>query len=80
MADHRKRPRDPSQLAKMIVDIASGEMGDNKAEAAVGNESARKGGLKGGVARAAKLAPKRRTEIAKKAAKARWAGKAKSSK
>lgn len=31
-----------------------------------------KGGLKGGEARAAKLAPERRAEIAKKAAKARW--------
>ena len=32
----------------------------------------RKGGLKGGKARAAALTPKRRSEIAKKAAKARW--------
>ena len=32
----------------------------------------RLGGLKGGVARAAKLTPDRRTEIARKAAQARW--------
>ena len=32
----------------------------------------RRGGLKGGPARAAKLSPKKRSEIAKKAAAARW--------
>ena len=32
----------------------------------------RLGGLKGGKARAAKLSPERRAEIAKKAAQARW--------
>ena len=32
----------------------------------------RLGGLKGGKARAARLSPERRTEIAKKAAQARW--------
>jgi len=32
----------------------------------------RLGGLKGGKARAASLTPKRRVEIAKKAARARW--------
>jgi hypothetical protein len=35
----------------------------------------RKGGLKGGKARAAKLTPEQRAEIAKKAAAARWAAK-----
>ena len=34
--------------------------------------SGRLGGLKGGKARAAKLSPKKRSQIAKKAAKARW--------
>ena len=34
----------------------------------------RKGGLKGGKARAAKLTPEQRSEIAKKAAAARWRG------
>ena len=28
MTDHRKRPRDPSQLAKLIFDIAAGEIED----------------------------------------------------
>ncbi len=37
-------------------------------------ELGRRGGLKGGKARAAKLSKKRRAEIAKKAAQARWRG------
>ena len=35
----------------------------------------RRGGLKGGKARAEKLTPEQRSEIARKAAKARWAKK-----
>lgn len=34
----------------------------------------RNGGLKGGVARAEKLSPEKRSEIARKAARARWGG------
>lgn len=70
-----KRPRDPNQLAKLIVDIATGETdevktedGKNPAAVALG----RRGGLKGGKARADSLTAKQRSEIAKKAAKARW--------
>jgi hypothetical protein len=70
-----KRPRDPNQLAKLIVDMATGEAppetkvgGKNPAAVALG----RQGGLRGGKARAEKLSAKRRTEIAKRAAKARW--------
>lgn len=73
-----KRPRDFSQRAKLIVDIATGDAkdknpdeGKNPAAVALG----RLGGLKGGKARAKKLSPKRRKEIAKKAIKARWAKK-----
>lgn len=68
-----KRPRDPNQLAKMIVDLSTGEI-EEKPES-VKAESGRKGGLKGGVARAEKLSPKRRSEIAKKAAETRWSKK-----
>lgn len=75
MTTKPKRPRDTNQLAKLIADIATGEVEDNKpddgkdpAAVALG----RKGGLKGGVARAKKLTAKQRSEIAKKAAKARW--------
>lgn len=70
-----KRPRDPNQLAHLIAAIATGEVDDaktddgkNPAAVALG----RKGGLKGGAARAKKLTAKERSEIAKKAAKARW--------
>lgn len=75
MAKHPKRPRDPSQLAKLIVDMATGQAPpdttvDRKDPAAVA--LGRKGGLKGGRARAASLSAKKRAEIAKKGAKARW--------
>lgn len=71
----RKRPRDPNHLGKLIVDIATGEVedtapDDGKNPAAV--ELGRKGGLKGGKARAAKMTPEQRSEAAKKAAQARW--------
>lgn len=53
-----KRPRDPNQLAKLIADIATGEVedtseddGKNPAAVALG----RKGGMKGGKARAASM-------------------------
>jgi hypothetical protein len=64
-----KRPRDPNQLAKLILDIATGEVADDmKAEPKRG----RAGGLRGGKVRAKRLTPKRRAEIAKLAAEARW--------
>lgn len=72
----KKRPTDTNQRAKNIVDIATGEAEDTalthdgKNAAAV--ELGRKGGLKGGKARAKALSAKRRSEIAKAAAKARW--------
>ena len=72
-----KRPRDPIQLGKLIVDIATGQVedriDDGKNPAAV--ELGRKGGLKGGKARAAKLTERQRRAGARKAAKARWAKK-----
>ena len=65
-----KRPRDVNQLAKSIVDEATGTMESNKNLAAVA--LGRLGGLKGGKARAEKLSARRRSQIAKKAALARW--------
>lgn len=73
----KKRPRDPNQLAASIVAEAVGDVepealeednGKNPAAVALG----RLGGKKGGKARAEKLTPEERKEIAKKAAKARW--------
>ena len=72
----RKRPRDPNQLAKLIVDIATGEVEDTPEDDDTKNPAAvalgRKGGLKGGKARAAKMTPEERSIAAKKAAAARW--------
>jgi len=71
----KKRPTDINQRAKSIVDLVTGETEDTEkidpiraAAAALG----RKGGLKGGNARAKALTAKQRKEIAKKAAAARW--------
>ena len=74
MTDRKpKRPRDTNQLAKQIVDIATGETEDDQQDTApLAAERGRAGGLKGGKARAASLSPHRRAEIAKKAAGARW--------
>jgi len=66
---------DMNQLAKRILDEATGEVPKTKPPqeknpAAV--ELGKLSGKKGGAARAAKLTPKQRSEIAKKAAVARW--------
>ena len=74
----KKLPTDPNQLAAEIVRLSTEESEASKsvsipsAIAAYLSKIGRKGGLKGGKARAAKLTAKKRTEIAKKAAKARW--------
>ena len=65
---------DPIALAKLIGDIATGQVEDRVEDkrdpAAV--ELGRRGGLKGGKARAVKLSAARKRQIAKKAATARW--------
>jgi hypothetical protein len=77
MAKKVKLPADANKRAKAIVDIATGEVEDVKKETmneikAAAAALGRLGGLKGGKARAEKLSPKKRSDIAKKAAKARW--------
>ncbi len=74
----KKRPRDPNVLAKTVIGIATGQIEDRKltpeeqgkdpAAVALG----RKGGLKGGLARAARLTMAEKSEIGRKAAMARW--------
>lgn len=70
----KKPPRDSNQLAKYILDVTTGEA--EKIEPPEKNPAAvalgRLGASKGGKARAAKLSPKKRQEIARKAAKTRW--------
>ena len=68
-----KRPADINRLASAIVEAATEgepEVDDTRDPAAVA--LGRKGGLKGGKARAAKLTPEQRSEIARRAAAARW--------
>ncbi|MGH9054387.1 MAG: histone H1 [Acidimicrobiales bacterium] len=78
MAERSRMPRDTNQLAAMVVAKATRtappevDEGDGKDPAAVA--LGRKGGLKGGKARAAKLSPEERSEAARKAARARWNG------
>ena len=70
-----KRPRDANQLAKMVVDIATGTSEDSHESAMDVNPMAALGrvsGLKGGRARAEKLTDERRAEIARIAAAKRW--------
>ena len=69
-----KRPRDPNQLGKLIVDLSVGEAEDSKnmPDESGKDPAAVALGKKGGKARAAALTKKRKTEIALKAAKARW--------
>jgi hypothetical protein len=70
----KRPPRDANQLAKYILDVTTGE--EEKIEPPAKNPAAvalgKLGASKGGQARAAKLSPKKRKAIAKKAAAARW--------
>jgi hypothetical protein len=65
-----KRPRDFNQAAKMVVDIATGQIEDR--EPTPKEARAIKGGTKGGPARARALTPEERADIARAAAEARW--------
>jgi hypothetical protein len=69
-----KRPRDPNQLAKSIIDIATGEKPDRDPtpEEQGKDPAAVAMGKKGGKARAEGMTANRRMEIAKAAAKKRW--------
>jgi hypothetical protein len=66
----QKRPADVVSAAVLVGKIATGEVADPKRDAGV--EANRKGGLKGGKARAKSMTSAQRSEIAKKAAASRW--------
>lgn len=76
----KKRPRDPNQLAYQIMLESTGQAPkfNPKEKPADPNKNphavalGRLGGLKGGAARAASLSQRKRSQIAAKAAKARW--------
>ncbi|MCA1705387.1 MAG: histone H1 [Actinobacteria bacterium] len=73
-----RRPRDVNQLAASIVRDTTEDKPDEPSPETVEEterlrENGRRGGLKGGRARADKLSAEQRSEIARKAARARWA-------
>ena len=74
-----KRPSDPIELAKLVGDIATGQVHDEAPAPPTSDEVRRVmsmlgkiGGPKGGKARAEKLSDRRKVQIARKAALARW--------
>jgi hypothetical protein len=69
-----KRPRDPNQIAKSIIDIATGQKPgrDPTPEDHGKDPAAVERGKKGGKARADSLTAQKRSEIAKAAARTRW--------
>ena len=78
MSKTPKRPRDPAQLAKLLLDMATGEVRndsfDDEKEEPERVQNARSAGSKGGKERAKKLNPDQLKQVASKAAKARWSG------
>jgi hypothetical protein len=79
MPKRSSKPRDLNSLAARIVDEATGEATEPDSKSDTGPEKdpaavslGRRGGLKGGKARAKKLTAKQRSEIARKAAATRW--------
>ena len=70
MAKTPKRPRDPNQLAKLMIDMTTGDASDPPETALT--KRAAKAGQAGGPARAKALTPEQRSEIARIAASARW--------
>jgi hypothetical protein len=69
MAKQSKKPADLNRLAAAIVEEATNETPHRESKYA---QAGRKGGAKGGKARAAKMPPGERSEIAQRAARARW--------
>lgn len=63
------RPRDPIQLGKLMVDIATGQVPDAVDD---GKRQGVAGGLKGGAARSINLTDEQKTKAARHAALARW--------
>lgn len=72
MATKPKRPRDVNQLAKLIVDISTGEVQDTPTKLTGKKADSSKGGLRGGKSRMEMLTPEQRKELGQKAAAVRW--------
>ena len=71
----RKPPEDENQAARRIMESVTGEAAPPKEKNPAAVALGRLGGLKGGKARAAKLSPRKRREIARRAAVWRWKAK-----
>ena len=69
-----KRPRDFSQAAKLVIDVATGQVDDRPPtpEEQGKDPAAAALGRKGGAARAKSMTAKKRSEVARKAAASRW--------
>ncbi len=74
MARKPKRPRDPNQLAALVVAMSVGDVPNDspKGSETKATKARRKGGQRGGAARARSLTSDERREIAQLAARARW--------
>lgn len=75
--NQKRNPSDTNQLAALIVERATSNDHANSDQNVTTKDPAavslgRRGGLKGGKARADALSPRKRREIAKRAAEARW--------
>jgi hypothetical protein len=72
--NRRKRPRDFSQAAKLVIDIATGQVEDRPPtpEEQGKDPAAAALGRKGGAARAKSMTADKRADIARKAAQQRW--------
>jgi hypothetical protein len=69
----KPEPEDTNQIAARVIATVTGAVETTKETISrVAAELGRRGGLKGGRARAQKLSPRKRTAIARKAAAARW--------
>jgi len=79
MPKRSRKPRDLNSLAASIVEQATDESAPGRAPEPEPEQNAaavalgRRGGLKGGKARAAKLTAEQRSESARRAVRARWA-------
>ena len=70
MSKTPKRPRDPNQLAKFVIDAATSE--NTPSVETAKSDFTRKRASKGGLSRATALTAEQRSEIAHVAAQARW--------
>lgn len=68
----KKRPADANQRAASVVAAATGQTSRTRRKNPAAVALGRRGGLVGGKARAAKLSPEERSDIARRAAAARW--------